>query len=115
MEMVRRIDDMAGGLVRQGNRTAFGPVNLKSTTAMKEAAMKRIEKDGKFYRMRRGKLVEIPAEWVGEVVHAKTMRERRSNLVGKVARQGKYAFNRNHKDRSVEISTELAAEELKRK
>jgi hypothetical protein len=25
----------------------------------------RIEKDGKFYRMRRGKLVQIPPEWVG--------------------------------------------------
>jgi hypothetical protein len=30
---------------------------------------KRIEKDGKFYRMRRGKLVEIPPEWVGRVFH----------------------------------------------
>jgi hypothetical protein len=77
--------------------------------------MKRVEKDGKFYRMRRGKLVEIPAEWVGEVVHARTMRERRSKLVGKVARDVKYAFNRNHKDRSAEISHELAAEEIKRK
>lgn len=27
---------------------------------------KRIEKDGKFYRMRRGVLVEIPQEWVGK-------------------------------------------------
>lgn len=26
---------------------------------------KRIEADGKFYRKRRGVLVEIPAEWVG--------------------------------------------------
>lgn len=29
--------------------------------------MKRIEHDGKFYRKRRGKLVEIPAKWVGKV------------------------------------------------
>jgi len=27
----------------------------------------RIEKDGIFYRLRRGKLVEIPSEWVGKV------------------------------------------------
>lgn len=77
--------------------------------------MKRMEKDGKFYRMRRGKLVEIPAEWVGEVVYGQTMRERSSNLVAKVARDVKYQHNHNRKDRSVEISGELAAEELRRK
>ena len=98
----------------QGNLRAFGLVNLESTTGMSETAMKRIEKDGKFYRMRRGKLVEIPAEWVGEVVHAQTMRERRSKLTGKVAREVKYAFNQHRKDRAVEIGNELAAEELKR-
>jgi hypothetical protein len=36
-------------------------------------------------------------------------------IVGKLAREVKYAFNRNHKDRSAEISHELAAEEIKRK
>jgi hypothetical protein len=77
--------------------------------------MKRIEKDGKFYRMRRGKLVEIPAEWVGEVVHPQTIRERPSKLIGKVAREVKYAVNHNRKDRALEISGEFAAEELKRK
>jgi len=77
--------------------------------------MKRIEKDGKFYRMRRGKLVEIPAEWVGEVVYPRTLRERPSKLIGKVAREVKYADNHNRKDRSVEISSEFAVEELKRK
>lgn len=77
--------------------------------------MKRMEKDGKFYRMRRGKLVEIPAEWVGEIVHAQTMRERRSKLIGKVAREVKYAVNHNRKDRSLKISGELAIEEIKRK
>jgi hypothetical protein len=77
--------------------------------------MKRIEKDGKFYRMRRGKLVEIPAEWIGEVVYPQTVRERASKLTGKVAREVKYAENGNYKDRSIEISGELAAEELKRK
>lgn len=36
---------------------------------------KRIEKDGKFYRMRRGKLVEIPPEWVGRVFHGCSSRK----------------------------------------
>lgn len=77
--------------------------------------MSRIEKDGKFYRMRRGKLVEIPAEWVGQVVYPQTVRERASNRIGKVARELKYADNRNYKDRDMEIGGELAVEELKRK
>lgn len=28
---------------------------------------RRIEQDGKFFRMRRGKLVQIPPEWVGRI------------------------------------------------
>lgn len=39
---------------------------------------KRIERDGKFYRMRRGKLVEIPMEWVGKTVDSQTIRKRPS-------------------------------------
>ncbi len=39
---------------------------------------KLIEKDGKHYRMRRGKLVEIPEEWVGQVTHPQTIRKRAS-------------------------------------
>jgi hypothetical protein len=39
---------------------------------------KRIEIDGKFYRKRRGKLVEIPSEWVGETLHPQTKRKRAS-------------------------------------
>ena len=39
---------------------------------------KRIEIDGKFYRMRRGRLVEIPEEWVGRVTHPQTIRKRKS-------------------------------------
>ena len=38
----------------------------------------RIEKDGKFYRKRRGKLVEIPDEWVGHVTDPQTIRKRKS-------------------------------------
>lgn len=47
---------------------------------------KRIEQDGKFYRMRRGKLVEIPPDWVGRVNSKKTVRQRPSKLTGKVKR-----------------------------
>ena len=39
---------------------------------------KAIEKDGKKYRMRRGKLVEIPAEWVGKVPGKQTISKRKS-------------------------------------
>lgn len=39
---------------------------------------KRIEIDGKFYRMREGKLVEIPEEWVGVVTHPQTIKKRQS-------------------------------------
>jgi len=38
---------------------------------------KRICVDGKYYRTRRGKLVEIPAEWVGMVTTKQTIRRRK--------------------------------------
>jgi hypothetical protein len=43
---------------------------------------KRIDIEGKSYRMRRGKLVEIPAEWVGRQTTKKTIRQRLSKLAG---------------------------------
>ncbi|KKN54362.1 hypothetical protein LCGC14_0593400 [marine sediment metagenome] len=39
---------------------------------------KLIKKDGKYYRWRRGRLVEIPPEWVGKVTHPQTIRKRKS-------------------------------------
>lgn len=39
---------------------------------------KRIEVDGKFFRKRRGKLVEIPTEWVGQTTHPQNIRKRLS-------------------------------------
>jgi hypothetical protein len=33
----------------------------------------------KAFRWRRGKMVEIPAEWVGQTVHRQTLRKRRKN------------------------------------
>ena len=65
---------------------------------------KRIEKDGKFYRMRRGKLVEIPSEWVGQTTHEQTKRKRRSTRKkgnegwGKTVRVDGHTVNKwNHK------------------
>lgn len=37
---------------------------------------RRIEKDGKMFRLRRGVRVEIPAEWVGRVAFPQTQRKR---------------------------------------
>lgn len=39
--------------------------------------MKRIELDGKFFRYRRGKLVEIPPEWVGKTTFRQNINKRR--------------------------------------
>lgn len=98
----------------EGNWKPVKPVNLFQVGAIGEAVMKRIEKDGKLYRLRRGKLVAIPAEWAGEVAHPQTIRERPGKLIGKVARETKYPDNRNRKDRSMQISGEFATQELKR-
>lgn len=38
--------------------------------------------DGKSFRLRRGKLVEIPPEWVGKTLHPQTKRKRASNRPG---------------------------------
>ena len=43
---------------------------------------KRIQIGNQFYRMRRGKLVLIPNEWVGHTVHPQTMRKRQSKKKG---------------------------------
>lgn len=36
----------------------------------------RIEKDGKVYRWRRGKLVEIPPQWIGKTTYKRTRNKR---------------------------------------
>ena len=43
---------------------------------------KRIEIDGKFFRYRRGKLVEIPRKWVGKFPTKRTIRNRKSKKKG---------------------------------
>ncbi len=39
---------------------------------------KRLEFGNRFFRWRRGKLVEIPTEWVGNTTHPQTLSKRRS-------------------------------------
>src|SRR5258708_2380525 len=39
---------------------------------------KRINIDGKFYRNRRGKLVQIPDEWLGKTTDRQTIKKRNS-------------------------------------
>lgn len=52
---------------------------------------------------------------LGKSFIPRTVRERASNRIGKVAREAKYAYNRNYEDRAMEIGGELAVEEWKRK
>lgn len=54
---------------------------------------KRIEIDGVFYRMRRGKLVPIPAEWLGKVTTPQTIRKRPSKQIGKLKRADRWRYN----------------------
>jgi hypothetical protein len=49
---------------------------------------KRIEIEGLFFRYRRGRLVEIPPEWVGKVTDPATIRQRKSKMIHK-HRRGK--------------------------
>lgn len=51
-----------------------------------------IERDGKFFRMRRGKLVEIPAKWLHQVPSKSTMSDRR--VAAKMKRHGRKHNNR---------------------
>lgn len=37
---------------------------------------KRVEQNGKIFRIRRGKLVEIPKKWAGQTVHTQTKKKR---------------------------------------
>ena len=59
--------------------------------------MKRVEIDGRFYRKRRGKLVEILPEWVGKTLHPQTKRKRASKGTGKARRRRDHgAFPKQH-------------------
>lgn len=45
---------------------------------------KRKQINGKWHRLRRGKWVEIPTEWVGKTIHPQTIRKRQSKQVRKI-------------------------------
>lgn len=47
---------------------------------------KLIQKNGRFYRERRGVLVEIPGQWLGNVVYRQTIHKRLSKKIGKLAK-----------------------------
>ncbi len=49
--------------------------------------------DGKYYRMRRGKLVQIPDEWVGRQTTSKTIRQRPSKKIHKLRKNLKHPWN----------------------
>lgn len=46
----------------------------------------RIQIGNRFYRMRRGKMVEIPPEWVGQVTNPQTIRNRKKDAKAKAHR-----------------------------
>jgi len=71
----------------------------------------RLEIDGKFYRMRRGRLVEIPPEWLNKVTTPCTIRQRPSKVSKKIRpdRNGNGRM-RDSKDRDVFDIDELLEE-----
>lgn len=54
-------------------------------------------------RIRRGKVVVVPEQWVGILTTKKTKRRRLSKLTGKVARAIKNNIRGSYKDRKWEI------------
>lgn len=50
-----------------------------------------------YYRLRRGKLVRIPDEWVGEVAHPQTVRKRPSKEPRKHRRRGEWPIRANNR------------------
>ena len=62
----------------------------------KSSKGKRLEVDGVFFRWRRGKLVEIPSDWVNVVASPQRIRNRPSKLSGKKRRALKAHRDANH-------------------
>jgi len=48
------------------------------------------QQEGKYYRLRRGRVVEIPAAWVGQTLHPQTKRKRPSKAIHKRRKMLKY-------------------------
>lgn len=75
---------------------------------------KSIKRDGKLYRIRRGKLVEIPAEWVGKVTSQQTINKRPSThdcdkcvFLGRLRDYDLYWCNRKEPD-DTDLASMLA-------
>lgn len=60
---------------------------------------KKIEIDGKFYRQRRGVLVEIPAQFLGRITTSKTIHDRK--IAAKVKRMKRRVTHKFKKDLPV--------------
>lgn len=56
---------------------------------------KRIEVDGRFFRARRGVLVEIPKKWVGKTLSGQTKSKRQSKETRKQKNYCKQNWNRD--------------------
>jgi hypothetical protein len=68
--------------------------------------MKLVEKDGKFFRMRRGVLVEIPPDWVGKTLHPQTKKKRPSKHIGKLKKLVKYGSHSGKRSKLKEFHDE---------
>lgn len=51
---------------------------------------KRINIDGIFYRLRRGRWVPIPSDWLNKTTSHRTQRNRPSHLIGKIKRSSRH-------------------------
>ena len=60
---------------------------------------KRVFLNGKYYRMRRGKLVEIPLEWVGKITTRQTI-NRRKELTFQERKQGEVDLEKSDEQTS---------------
>jgi hypothetical protein len=73
----------------------------------------RIELNGKFYRMRRGRLVKIPAVWLNNVTTPATIRRRFSKMTGKLAKLLKHGgYRLSLHQREAALDDKLALLEL---
>ena len=55
---------------------------------------KRVEIDGKYFRVRRGVLVQIPKKWIGKTLSSQTKRKRQSKETRKQKNLTKMSWNR---------------------
>jgi len=73
--------------------------------------LKRIEINNKFYRIRRGKLVEIPKKWVDNITHHRTIRHRQSKLIHKIRSMNKM-YKKNHTEKYMNLKYAISEREF---